>query len=54
MLQFLQGRQQVGNRAAPTVQPPYQYHVDVAAARGLQQLLPLLPLGRARANFLDL
>jgi len=54
MLQFLKSRQQVRNGPAPAVQPPYQHHVDFAAARGLQQLLSLLPLGSTRTNFFDL
>ena len=54
MLQFLEGRQQVRDRPAPAIQPPDQHHVDLAAARGLQQFLPPLPLGSARADFFDL
>lgn len=37
MLQFLECRQQIGNRAAPAIQPPRQHHVDFAAPRRLDQ-----------------
>src|SRR5206468_6399621 len=54
MLQLLEGCQQVRDRPAPAVEPPDQYPVNLPAARGLQQLLPPLPLGSARADFFDL
>ncbi len=39
VLQFLKSRQQIGNRAAPAVQPPDQHDIDLPSPSGLQQFL---------------
>src|SRR5450759_67374 len=54
MLQFLESCQQVRHRSAPSVQPPHQHHIDFAAARRLQQLLPQLPLRGAATDLFHL
>jgi len=54
MFQFLERCQQIGNRPAPAVQPPYQHDIDLSAAGGLQQFLTSFSLGRTRANLKDL
>jgi hypothetical protein len=39
VFQFLEGRQQIRYRPAPTVQSPDQHHIDLPAAGGFQQFL---------------
>jgi hypothetical protein len=54
MIEFLQGGQQVCHGSAPTVQAPYQHHVDFPTARSLQQFLASLPLRGPGAHLANL
>src|SRR5271157_6351977 len=54
MFQFPQSAEQVGDRASPTIQSPHQHGVDLATARGLQQLLTKLTLGSSGADLPNL
>jgi phage tail protein X len=54
MIQFLQRGQQVGDRPAPAIQSPHQHHVDITAARRLDNLLAEFPLRCAGADLFDL
>lgn len=52
--EFLEGGDQIGHRTSPAVQAPDDDHIDVAAARGIQQFLPQFPHGGSRSDFFDL
>src|SRR5271157_1173379 len=54
MAQFLKCSHQVRYRPSPAVQPPHQHHIDLATARGLQQLLTKLTLGSSGADLPNL
>ena len=52
--EFLKGRHQVRHGTSPAVQPPNDDDIDVAAVRGIEQLLRELAHGRSRSHFFDL
>src|SRR5271157_3524991 len=54
MAEFLKGGHQVCRRPSPAIQPPDYDHVNLAAPRRFQQLLPQFPLGGSGADLFDL
>lgn len=52
--EFMERRHQVGKRPSPAIEPPDENRVDLAAARGTEELIAKLPLPGARADLFDL